>query len=84
MTPAAGEKDPLGKAALFSSTTEHRPVFGVVGLDCSICKRETAVRFRDLPGLLFPLPVTLPRRHHTWMKCPSCGRRTWMRARWRL
>jgi uncharacterized protein with PIN domain len=57
---------------------------GVLALECSSCKRESPVRFRDIPRLTFPVTVTLPRRYHTYMKCPGCGRRTWMRAHWRI
>lgn len=80
----ARERDPLGKAALFSGASPTRPAFGVLALECSACKRETPVRLRELPKLLFPIPVTLPRRFHTLMRCPACGRRAWLRAHWRL
>jgi uncharacterized protein with PIN domain len=49
-----------------------------------MCKRESPVRVRELPRLAMPFTVTLPRRYHTLMKCPGCGRRTWVRAHWRL
>jgi hypothetical protein len=80
----ARERDPMGKAALFSAHTPAQGALGLLALECSTCKRETPVRFRELPKLLFPITITLPRRHHTLMRCPACGRRTWMRARWRV
>jgi hypothetical protein len=78
------EPDPLGKRALFSVGSVRPGPFGVLALECSSCKRESPVRFRDIPRLTFPVTVTLPRRYHTYMKCPGCGRRTWMRAHWRI
>jgi hypothetical protein len=78
------EPDPLGKRALFSGSTVRPGPLGTLALECSSCKRESPVRFRDIPRLTFPLTVTLPRRYHTYMKCPGCGRRTWVRAHWRI
>jgi hypothetical protein len=78
------EPDPLGKRALFSQGAVRPSPFGTLALECSSCKRESPVRFRELPRLAMPLTITLPRRYHTYMKCPGCGRRTWMRARWRI
>lgn len=75
------QRDPLGKAALFSATDAARPPFGTIVVECSACSRETPVGLRDLPRLLFPLPVTLPRKFHTLATCPACSRRTWVRAR---
>jgi hypothetical protein len=80
----ARERDPLGKAALFSGATPARGGFGTLTLECSTCERETATRLRELPSLLLPFTLTLPRKYHTLMRCPACGRRTWMRAHWRI
>lgn len=78
------QPDPLGKQALFSTSTPRGGPLGTLTLECSVCKRESPVRFRELPRLAIPFTVTLPRRYHTLMKCPGCGRRTWLRAHWRL
>ncbi|HEX9774201.1 MAG TPA: hypothetical protein VGB83_01285 [Actinomycetota bacterium] len=78
------EPDPLGKRALFSGSAVKPGRFGTLALECSSCKRESPVKVRELPGLAFPLTLTLPRRYHTFLKCPACGRRTWMRAHWRV
>lgn len=83
-TSDSGTRDPMGKAALFTSASEKRSNLGTISLECSACKRETPVGWVELLSLMLPLPVTIPRHHHTWMKCPSCGRRAWMRARWRI
>lgn len=78
------ERDPLGKAALFSQNTPDQGSLGRLAVECSICEREAPVKLRDLPRLLFPFTLTVPRRFHTYMTCPSCGRRTWVRAHWRV
>jgi hypothetical protein len=78
------EPDPLGKSALFSATAPRGGPLGTLTLECSACKRESPVRLRELPRLAMPFSFTLPRRYHTLMKCPGCGRRTWLRAHWRL
>lgn len=78
------EPDPLGKRALFSASAVRSGPFGTLALECSSCKRESPVRIRDLARLALPFSVTLPRRYHTLMKCPGCGRRTWVRAHWRM
>lgn len=78
------ERDPLGKAALYSSTPKEKASFGTITVECSQCHKESPVGLRDIPGLLFPLPLTLPRKFHTLATCPSCSRRAWVRARVRL
>jgi len=78
------EPDPLGKRALFSSSAVRQGPLGQLALECSSCKRESPVRLRDIPRLALPFTMTLPRRYHSYLKCPGCGRRTWMRAHWRL
>lgn len=78
------EPDPLGKRALFSAGQVRSGPLGTLALECSSCKRESPVRFRDIPRLAMPFSITLPRRYHSYMKCPGCGRRTWMRAHWRI
>lgn len=78
------EPDPLGKRALFSAGAARQGPFGTLALECSSCKRESPIRFRDIPRLALPFSITVPRRYHSYMKCPGCGRRTWMRARWRV
>jgi uncharacterized protein with PIN domain len=77
------ENDPLGKMALFSS--ERRPpALGTFLVDCSSCRRETPVNPMQLVRSTLPFSLHLPlvRRYHSFMRCPSCGRRTWVRIRW--
>jgi len=79
------ERDPLGKMALFSG--EGRPsVAGTFLVDCSACRRETPVSFQQLVRAAFPLSLHLPllRKYHSFMRCPACGRRTWVRIRWQV
>ncbi|MFN2389674.1 MAG: hypothetical protein ABR575_08750 [Actinomycetota bacterium] len=37
--------------------------------------------YLELAVLMLPLHFHVPllRYHHSWFRCPSCGRRTWMR-----
>ena len=70
---------PTGKHALYS-VTEKRPL--TCTIECSSCREETRVSYLELAALLFPVNVHIPllRYHHSWMKCPACGRRTWVRV----
>ncbi len=80
-----GGRDPLGKMALFSKESEGRP-FGTLFVECSACSRETPVSALDAARAALPLSVHLPfvRRFHSFMRCPACGRRAWVRLRWTL
>ena len=80
----AREPDPLGKLALFSVGARQTGKLGTLILECSSCKRESPVRLRELPRLAFPFWMTAPRRYPAYIKCPACGRRTWLRPTWRL
>lgn len=80
----AREPDPLGKLALFSAGARTQGRFGTLMLECSSCKRESPVRLRELPRLAFPFWMTAPRRYPAYIKCPACGRRTWLRPAWRI
>ncbi|HYU58994.1 MAG TPA: hypothetical protein VEO00_13245 [Actinomycetota bacterium] len=77
--------DPLGKMALYSGVGPERP-FGTFLVDCSACRRETAVRPADLLRAALPVSLHLPvvRRYPSYMRCPSCGRRAWLRVSWTL
>lgn len=78
------QPDPLGKQALFSVSAPRPGPLGTLALECSSCKRESPVRLRDIPRLAIPVNFHLPRRYHSYLKCPACGRRTWLRAHWRV
>lgn len=77
--------DPQGKRALFS-TAPAVPAFGSITLDCSGCGARSVLSVRQtlraaLPSVHLPL---LHGRYSSWMRCPACGRRRWVRARVRL
>lgn len=66
-----------GKYALYSGT-ERRGFSCTV--ECSSCREETRVSYFELAALLFPFHVHVPfKYHHSWFKCPACGRRAWLR-----
>ena len=59
--------------------TERRP--RTCTIECSSCREETRVNYLELAALLFPVHFHLPfvRYHQSWLRCPSCGKRTWVR-----
>ncbi len=79
-----GERDPLGKMALFSA---DRPAhtYGTLLVECSACHRESPISVAQLVRSAFPFSLHLPlvKRYHSLMRCPACGRRAWMRVSWR-
>jgi hypothetical protein len=71
--------DTDGKRALFSAA-EQRPSFGSISLTCSSCGERSVVSARQAMRLAVP-SVHLPFVRATpwsWMRCPACGRRTWV------
>jgi hypothetical protein len=83
--PGAAPRDPLGRSALYS-VAEQPAALGAVSVDCSACRVTSVVTPRRLLRLAMPslhLPV-LGGRHPSWMRCPSCGRRAWVRLGVRL
>jgi hypothetical protein len=88
-TPEPGQSsrasDPEGRRALFS-VADQSPSLGAVTIECSSCERTSVVTPRRLVGLAAPslhLPL-IKRDHPSWMRCPACGDRTWVRVRLRL
>jgi hypothetical protein len=79
------ERDPMGKMALFTSQASPAAT-GTLLVDCSSCHRETPVSTVQLVRSALPFSLHLPfvRRYHSFMRCPSCGRRTWVRVRWQV
>jgi hypothetical protein len=78
--PAPLRLDPQGRGALFS-VHEQPPAPGAVTVTCSECEQTTAVSPRRLAALALPsvhLPL-LRRDHPSWMRCPACGKRTWVK-----
>ena len=77
--------DPEGRRALYS-VADQRPCLGAATIECSSCERTSVVTPRRLIGLAAPslhLPL-IKRGHSSWMRCPACGDRTWVRLRLRL
>jgi len=83
---AGAERDPLGRAALYSSGSQDQShPLGTFLVECSACNRETPVTAGDLLRLGIPsIHLLFLRRYPSWMRCPACGRRTWVRVRWHL
>ena len=54
---------------------------GTCTIECSSCREETRVSLIELAALLFPINFHVPllKYHHSWMRCPACGKRTWVR-----
>ena len=72
--------DPQGRQALYSTAVEQ-PAPGAVTVECSSCGASTNVTPRQLVKLSLPsihLPL-LRRGHSSWMRCPACHRRTWVK-----
>lgn len=71
--------DPRGKAALFSKTSRSDGSFLI---ECSDCREVTRVGLLHLLRLALPVNITIPLRyHHTWLRCPACGQRRWVRIK---
>lgn len=71
--------DTDGKRALFSAA-EQKPSFGSVSLTCSSCGERSVVSARQalklaVPSVHLPFVRTAP---WSWMRCPACGRRSWV------
>ncbi|MCA1839267.1 MAG: hypothetical protein ABR507_03590 [Actinomycetota bacterium] len=73
------EVDAQGKAALFSKESRHD---GSLLIECSTCGAHTRVTPAKLLVLALPVNLTIPfKYHHTWLKCPACLTRTWVRIK---
>ena len=87
--PVAGAhpraSDPLGRRALYS-VAEQPPALGAVEVECPRCGRTSVVTPRALVRLAVPslhLPF-LHGRYSSWLRCPACRVRTWVRLSLRL
>jgi len=79
VTSSDRPRDPQGKAALFSGQQRHDGRFII---ECSGCGSHTRVGTTRLVGLALPINFTNPfRYHHTWLKCPACDERRWVRIK---
>ena len=75
-------RDPMGRMALFSETQAQPATALGWFVECSSCLEETPVSALGLVKLTLPLSIHLPlvRRYGSFMRCPACGRRTWLRV----
>jgi len=86
-TPVSAARDTIrsgtprdGRAALFS--TGPRQV-GTVVVSCSGCQARSRINLSDLGLRWLTGTVWFPCKHDShWMRCPSCGRRTWCHVGW--
>ncbi|MGB7981050.1 MAG: hypothetical protein WCF36_09700 [Candidatus Nanopelagicales bacterium] len=81
-SPEVTPVDVQGKSALFSSEPIN-PSLGSVVITCSECHVATLVSYAravrlSLPSMHLPL---MRRTHPTWMRCPACGQRHWVKVR---
>lgn len=80
-------RDPLGRMALYSDPEpEPEPARREhLFVECSSCLKETPVSATQLLTLSLPASLHLPfvRRYPSFVRCPACGRRTWVRVRYR-
>jgi len=84
--PSAGRTpDPQGRRALYSGADQDPPA-GTLTVTCSRCGRTSVTTPRQAVALALPslhLPL-LRRDHPSWMRCPACRTRTWVRVGLRL
>jgi hypothetical protein len=79
--PAPLRVDPQGRQSLYSGSGQP-PAPGAVTISCSSCGEDSVVTPRRLLLLALPsLHLPLVRRGHpSWMRCPACHRRTWVKV----
>jgi hypothetical protein len=88
-TRAADERsvapvDVQGKSALFSGEAVT-PSLGSVAITCSSCQNATVVPYGRMVRLSMPSAHLWPlrRAYPSWMRCPACAERHWVRVRFR-
>lgn len=80
--PSVAPVDVQGKSALFSRAAVT-PSLGSVAITCSECHNATVVSYGQAVKLALPslhLPV-VRRTYPSWMRCPACGERHWVKVR---
>ena len=80
--PTTAPVDVQGKAALFSRATAT-PSLGTVSITCSQCHQGTVVSYVRALHLALPSLhlIVLRRDYPSWMRCPACDHRTWVKVR---
>jgi len=80
--PSVAPVDVQGKSALFSRAAVT-PSLGSVAITCSTCHNATVVSYGRAARLALPslhLPI-VRRAYPSWMRCPACRERHWVRVR---
>jgi hypothetical protein len=82
-TEVEQQHDTAGKRALFSAGAVDAPAAtGSLVIECSACSERSvltptqAIR-AALPSVHLPF---IKRDYPSWMRCPACQKRTWVRA----
>jgi hypothetical protein len=87
-TPVSAAPDQLapgatadGRGALFSAGPART---GTVVIDCSSCRSRARITLAELGVRALSLSAFVPTRrsHPYWLRCPTCGHRTWCRIGW--
>jgi hypothetical protein len=76
------ERDPMGRMALFSEVEPQEPGSQLLWIECSSCLKETPVSPFDLAKATLPFSLHFPvvKRFHSYMRCPACKKRAWVRV----
>lgn len=69
-----------GKEALYSTAPSAAPTSPVQVL-CRRCDVEAGITLGAFVRLLRPPVLWNPVTRRLWTRCPTCGRRTWLRVR---
>lgn len=73
-----------GRQALWSDVVEP-PSFGSVTVTCSTCDQTSVLGLSAAARAALPsFHLPIGRRFGSWMRCPACERRTWVRLAVRL
>jgi hypothetical protein len=77
---APRRRDAVGKEALYSTAPSAAPSSQVQVL-CRRCDIETGLSVLSFAKLLRPPVLWNPVTRRLWTRCPTCGRRGWLRVR---
>lgn len=77
---ASRPRDAVGKEALYSTAPSAAPSSQVQVL-CRRCDVEAGISVVALAKLLRPPVLWNPLTRRLWARCPTCGRRSWLRVR---
>jgi hypothetical protein len=77
-TPRA--RDVAGKEALYSTAPSAAPPSQVL-VSCRRCDVETGVSVLGLVRTLRPPVLWNPLARTVWARCPTCGKRSWLKVR---